>query len=83
MKALLKHQTFVINNLRVKMLIEMNVLAFKDIDLIISTRSDYIDSCRIKFKLVVTSLERLICWNLLRKMNIKESPFQQRFNLLI
>ena len=55
MKALIKREAFIVDNLRAKMLIGMNILAFKDIDLIISTRSNYIDSCRIKFELVVIS----------------------------
>ena len=40
------------------MLIKMNVLASEDIDLIISTRIDHIESCNITFQLFVTPLAR-------------------------
>ena len=42
------------------MLIKINILAFKDIDLIISTRFNYIDSYRIKFKLIIISSRSFI-----------------------
>ena len=57
-KILFKHTTFVINDLRTKILIEMNVLVFEDIDLIIFTRIDHIESCDITFQLFVTPSAR-------------------------
>ena len=60
MKALIKRKTFIINNLRVKILIEIDILTFKDINLIISTYSNYIDSYRIKFKLIIISSKSFI-----------------------
>ena len=46
------------DNLRAKILIKINILAFKDINLIISKRFNYINSYNIKFKLIVTLLFR-------------------------
>ena len=41
------------------MLIEMNILIFENIDFIISTRTDYINSYNIIFKLIIVSSIRL------------------------
>ena len=54
-KVLFKYIIFVINNLRVKMLIKINIFIFKDIDFVISTRTNYIDSYNTTFKLIITS----------------------------
>ena len=43
-EVLFKCQIFVINNLRIKMLIDINVLAIEDIDLIIIMRKGHIDN---------------------------------------
>ena len=53
-KVLLKCQIFVINSLRAKMLIDINILIIKDIDLIIVIRKRHIDNCRITFELIIT-----------------------------
>ena len=53
-EALLRHQAFVVDNLRAKMLIGMDILASEDVDLLISTRSGHIGTCRTKFELNVT-----------------------------
>ena len=53
-KALLKSQIFVINNLRAKMLIDINVLVVEDIDLIIIMRKKHIDNCHITFEFTIT-----------------------------
>ena len=53
-EALLKHMAFVVDNLRAKMLIGMDILAAEDIDLVISTRTGFIGSCNITFQLTVT-----------------------------
>ena len=58
-KALLKYITFVINNLKVKILIDINVLIFKNINLIISSRISYINNYNITFKLIITPLIKL------------------------
>ena len=46
------------NDLRAKMLIGMNILVFENIDLIISIRTGYIDSCDIMFELIIASSAR-------------------------
>ena len=57
-KALLKCQIFIINSFRIKMLINMNVLAVEDIDLIIIMRKRHIDNCYIIFEFTITSSSR-------------------------
>ena len=57
-KALFRCQAFIVNNLRAKMLIEMNILDPKNIDLIISTRIEHIESCFTVFELNVKSSTR-------------------------
>lgn len=52
-KVLFKYITFIINNLRAKMLININILIFKNIDLIIFTRINYINNYNIIFKLSI------------------------------
>ena len=46
------------DNLRTKILIKIDILISKDIDLITSKRFEYISSYNTKFKLIVTSLFR-------------------------
>ena len=58
-KVLLRCQAFVMNNLRAKMLIEMNILDSKNIDLIISTRIEHIESYFTVFELNVKSSTRV------------------------
>ena len=58
-KALLKYQTFMINNYRTKMLISINILIIKDIDLIIFTRTRHINNCYITFEFTIAPLLRL------------------------
>lgn len=53
-EALLIRQAFVVDNLRAKMLIGMDILTPEGIDLIISTRKGHIRSCRTTFELTVT-----------------------------
>ena len=48
-EILYKYITFMINNLRAKMFIDINILIFKDIDFIIFTRINYIDNYNIIF----------------------------------
>ena len=70
-KVLFKYQIFVINNLRVKMLIDINVLAIEDIDLIIIMRKRHIDNCQITFELTITSfLRSFIKQNVMFKKSI-------------
>ena len=57
-KVLLKRQAFIIDELRVKMLIKIDILTSEDIDLAISIRTNYINSYRITFKLIIVSLSR-------------------------
>ena len=57
-EALLRCQAFVVNDLRAKMLVGMDILATEDIDLIISTRSGYIGSCRTTFDLTIAAPPR-------------------------
>ena len=59
-KALFKYITFMINNLRVKILININILIYEDIDLIIFTRIDYINNCYILFSLIIILLIRFL-----------------------
>ena len=59
MKVLLRCQAFVVNNLRAKMLIEINILDSKNIDLIISTRIEHIESYFTVFELNIESLTRV------------------------
>ena len=47
-----------INNLKAKILIEIDILVSKNIDLIISLRIDYINSYNITFKFIVILLLR-------------------------
>ena len=47
-----------INNLRAKILISMDILASKDINLILTNRSGHVNSYQIKFDLVITPLLR-------------------------
>ena len=58
-EVLLRYIVFVVDNLKAKMLIEMNILVSEDIDLIISTRIDYVDSYSTTFELTITSPARL------------------------
>ena len=48
-KALFKYIIFVINNLKAKILININILIYENIDLIIFTRIDYTNNCYISF----------------------------------
>ena len=48
-ETLFKYIIFVINNFKVKMLIDINVFIYKNIDLIIFTRIDYINNYCILF----------------------------------
>ena len=50
--------TFVINNLKAKMFININIFAFKDIDLIIFMRINHINNYDIIFPLMMNSLTR-------------------------
>ena len=52
-EALLKHPAFVVDDLRAKMLIGMDILGSEDIDLVISTRTGHIGSCRTTVQLTV------------------------------
>ena len=52
-EALLRHQAFVVDNLKAKMLIGMDVLASEDVNLVLSTRAGYIGSCHTKFELII------------------------------
>ena len=47
-----------INNLKIKMLINMNIFTFKDIDFIIFTRINYINNYDIIFSFTIISLIR-------------------------
>ena len=59
------------SNLRIKILIKINILAFKDIDLAISTRTSHINSYRTTFKLlVISSLRPYIRWEIILKRSI-------------
>lgn len=58
-EALFRYIAFIIDNFRAKMLIEINIFVVKNIDLIIFTRIDYVDSYNIIFELIVISLVRL------------------------
>ena len=53
-KALFKYIIFMINNFKIKMLININIFICEDIDLIIFTRINYINNCYILFSLNVT-----------------------------
>ena len=57
-KALFKYITFIINNFKAKIFININILAYEDIDLIIFTRIDYIDNCYISFNFNVILLTK-------------------------
>lgn len=59
-ETLLKHIIFVVDDLRAKMLIDINILTSENIDLIIFTRSNYIESYDTLFSLIVTLLTRLL-----------------------
>ena len=48
-KVLFKYITFIIDNLRVKIFININILACENIDLTIFTRIDYINNYYILF----------------------------------
>ena len=50
-KALFKYIAFIINNLKVKMFININILICENIDLAIFTRIDYINNYYILFNL--------------------------------
>ena len=54
-KTLFKYITFIINNLKTKIFININILIYEDIDLIISTRFDYINNYYILFNLNILS----------------------------
>ena len=53
-KALLKYITFIINNLKAKMLININILAFENINLNILKRIGHIDNYYISFNFNIT-----------------------------
>ena len=57
-KILFKHIIFVVNNLKTKMLIDINIFDIENIDFIISARIDYIDNYNIIFKFIIISLSR-------------------------
>ena len=53
-KVLLKHIAFVIDNLRAKILISIDILAAEDVNLIIFTYINFIDSYNTTFQLTIT-----------------------------
>ena len=53
-EVLFKYITFIVNNLRAKMLININIFISKDINFIISKRINYINNYNIIFKFIVT-----------------------------
>ena len=57
-EVLFKHMVFVVNNLRARMLIDMNIFDIENIDFVISARINYIGNCNITFELIVTPLSR-------------------------
>ena len=57
-ETLCKYMTFVINNLKTKMFININIFIFKDIDFIIFTRISHIDNYDIIFQFTMNSLIR-------------------------
>ena len=58
-KALFKHIIFIINNLKVKIFININILICENIDLIIFMRINYINNCYILFNLNIILSIRL------------------------
>ena len=60
-KALFKYIIFIINIFKIKIFIDINILVCEDIDLIISTRIDYINNCYILFNFnVILSIKPFI-----------------------
>ena len=57
-QALLKRPAFIVDDLRAKMLIGMDILASEHIDLVISTRTGHIGSCATNFQLTVAPPSR-------------------------
>lgn len=57
-EALFKRFAFVVDNLRVKMLIRIDILASEEIDLVISIRTNHISNYDITFQLTVAPLLR-------------------------
>ena len=52
-EALLKRPAYVVDGLRAKMLIGMDVMTPEDVDLVISNKTGYIGSCRTNFELTI------------------------------
>ena len=57
-KVLFKYITFIIDDLRIKIFIDINIFICENIDLIIFTRIDYIDNCYFLFDFNITSSVR-------------------------
>ena len=49
---------FVVDNLKIKILIDINIFNIENIDFVIFARIDYIDNCNITFEFIVISLSR-------------------------
>ena len=58
-KILLKYITFIINNLKINILIKINIFNFKKINLIIFTRINYINNYNIIFEFIIILLAKL------------------------
>ena len=52
-EALLKRPAYVVDGLRAKMLIGMDVMTPEDVDLVISNKTGYLGSCRTTFELMI------------------------------
>ena len=46
------------NNLKTRILIDINIFDIENIDFVISARIDYIDNYNITFKFIITSLSK-------------------------
>ena len=57
-KTLFKYITFIIDNLKAKIFIDINILIYKDIDLIIFTRINHINNYYISFNFNITPFIR-------------------------
>ena len=53
--ALITHRAYIVNNLRVKMLIIMNILNQKKIDLMLFSKITYFKACNINISIEITS----------------------------
>ena len=66
-EALFYRQAYIVEGLKTKILVDINIITSENINLIIFERTDYIDSCYITFELSISSSRSFIRRDILLK----------------